>query len=69
MRGRVPQYIQAFQRLRKHRFNLHRIAICLRFDRVGEINFVAIDACGEGLLRQIAVKLFQSFGDGDGRRD
>jgi hypothetical protein len=41
----------------------------LRVDRVREIDFTAVDARSQSLLRHITVKLLQSFTDRDRRRN
>src|SRR5712692_3206106 len=68
MRSRVAQHIQTFQGLRQHRFDLDRISVRLRIQRVGEIDFAAVDAGRQSLLSQVAVELLQSVTHGRRRR-
>src|SRR5258706_12847006 len=63
MRGRMPQHIQTLQSLRQHGFDLDRITVRLRIQGVREINFAAVDACGQGLPGNIPVELLQRLSD------
>src|SRR2546421_7340173 len=69
MRRRMPQHVQPSERLGQHGFNLDRITICLRLDRIREIDLLAVYARSKSLLRQVAIELLQSFSDRDRRID
>ena len=68
MRRRVTQNVQTFKRLRQDRFDLNGLAVLLRIERESKINFAAINARRQSLLRRVAVELLQRFADGDRRQ-
>ena len=65
----MAKHIEPRERLRQNRFNLHRVTVRLRIERVGKVDLPAVDARRQGLLGQIAIKLLQSFRDGRGAWD
>ena len=63
----MPQDVEPFTRLRQDRFDLHRIAVFIRAERVRQIDFAAVNPRRQGLLGHVAIQLLQSFRDRERR--